>query len=88
MVQLEGYLERLQEPLLETGLSLMKNVLKPLAKIILVRLWLTAAVSAADARIRKRVLGSEEQTTLINLYEEMDDIIENIFDFFECQWVH
>ena len=77
MVQLAGYQERLQEPLLKTGLPLMKSVLKPSVQTILVRLWLTAAASAADARIRKRILGSGERTTLINLNEEMDDIIEN-----------
>ena len=52
MVQLGEFLGRLVEPLLETGLPLMKNVLKPLAKNILVRLGLTAAASTVNARIR------------------------------------
>ena len=35
----------------KTGLPLMKNVIKPLAKSVLVPLGLTAAASAADAGI-------------------------------------
>ena len=35
MVQLEGFLGRLLGPLLKTGLPLMKNVTKPLAKSVL-----------------------------------------------------
>ena len=62
MVQLGGYLGRLLEPLLKTGLPLIKNVLKSLGKIFSVRLFLTAAASAAEARIRKRILGSGERT--------------------------
>ena len=34
MIQSEGFLGRLLGPLLQTGLSLMKNVIKPLAKSI------------------------------------------------------
>ena len=37
-----------------TGLPLMKSVIKPLAKSILVLLGLTAAASAADAGIHKK----------------------------------
>ena len=36
-------------PLLKTGLPLMKNVIKPLTKSVLIPLGLTAAASAADA---------------------------------------
>ena len=38
-----GFLGRLLGPLLKTGLPLMKNVLKPLAKSLLLPLVLTAA---------------------------------------------
>ena len=41
-------------PLLKTGLSLTKNVLKTLAKSVLIPLELTAAVSATDAAIQKK----------------------------------
>ena len=40
MVQLGGSLGTLLEPLLETDLPLMKNVHKPLAKIVLISLGL------------------------------------------------
>ena len=58
MVQLAGFLVRLLGPLLKTGLPLMKNLIKPLAKSFLIPLQLTAATSAADARIHKKILGS------------------------------
>ena len=43
------FLGRLLGPLLKTGLPLMTNVIKPLAKSLLIRLGLAAEVSAADA---------------------------------------
>ena len=49
MIQSGGFLGRLLDPLLRTGLPLMKSVIKPLAKSVLVPLGLTAATSAADA---------------------------------------
>ena len=58
MIQLGGFLSRLLGPLLKTGLPLIKNVIKPLAKSVLIPLGLTAAASAADARIHKKILGS------------------------------
>ena len=36
----------------------MKNVLKPLAKTVLIQLGLTAAVSATDAAVRQEIFGS------------------------------
>ena len=51
MVQSGGFLCRLFGSLLKTGLPLMKNVIKPLAKSVLIPLGLTAAASAADAGI-------------------------------------
>ena len=56
MIQSRGFLGRLLGPLLKTGLPLIKNVIKPLAKSVLIRLGLTAAASAADAGIRKKNL--------------------------------
>ena len=53
-----GFLGRLHSPLLKTGLPLIKNVIKPLAKSVLVPLGLTAAASAADAGIYKKILAS------------------------------
>ena len=58
-------------------LPLMKNVIKPLAKSVLIPLGLTAAASAADAGIHKKILGSEHinTTTLIISNDKMKDII-------------
>ena len=58
MIQSGGFLGILLGPLLRSGLPLMKNVIKPLAKSVLIPLGLTAAASAADAGIRKKILGS------------------------------
>ena len=46
-----GFLERCLGPLLKTGVPLMKNVLKPLAKSDLIPLGLTAAAAATDPDI-------------------------------------
>ena len=54
MIQSGGLLGRSSGPLLKTGLPLIKNVIKPLAKIVLIPLGLTAAASAADAGIHKK----------------------------------
>ena len=54
MIQSGGFLGRLLGPLLKTRLPLMKNVIKPLAKSILVPLGLTAGASVADAGIHKK----------------------------------
>ena len=54
MIQSGGFLVRLLGPLLKTGLPLIKNVMKPLPKSVLITLGLTAAVSAADAEIHKK----------------------------------
>ena len=54
MIQSGGFLGRLLGPLLKTGLPLMKSVIKPLAKSVLIPLGLTAAASAADAGIHKK----------------------------------
>ena len=72
---------RLLGPLLKTGLPLMKNVLKSLAKSVPITLGFTAAASAADAETHKQILGLRmhpldlaKRTTLIISNEEMDDI--------------
>ena len=56
MAQSEGFLGRLIGPLLKTDLKLMRNVIKPLAKIVLITLGLTASESASDAGIHKKPL--------------------------------
>ena len=54
LIQSGGFLGRLLGPLLKNGFSLMKNVIQPLAKSVLIPLGLTAAASAADARMYKK----------------------------------
>ena len=51
IIQLGGFLGRLSEPLLKTGLPLIEMYLKPLAKSILILLGLKAAASATDTAI-------------------------------------
>ena len=76
MIQSGGFLGRLLDPLLKTGLPLIKNAIKPLAKSVLIPLGLTAAASAADARIHKKILGSGNMTTLIISNDKIGDIIK------------
>ena len=54
IIQSGGFLGKLFGPLLKTGLPLIKNVIKPLAKSVLIPLGLTVAASAADAGIHKK----------------------------------
>ena len=75
IIQSGGFLGKLLRPLLKTGLPLIKNVIKPLAKSVLIPSGLTVAASAADAGIHKKILGSGN-TTLIISNEEMNDIIK------------
>ena len=80
MIQSGGFLDRLLGPLLNQGLPLIKNVIKPLAKSVLIPLGLTGAASAADAGIHEKILASgyndPSSTTLIISNSEMNDIIK------------
>ena len=77
MMQSGGFLGKLLGPLLKTRLPLLKIVIKPLAKSVLIPLGLIAAASAADAGIHKKILGSgHNNATLIISNDEMDDILK------------
>ena len=78
IIQSGGFLGRLLGPLLRTGLPLMKSVIKTLAKSVLLSLGLTAAASAADAGMHKKILGSghNNNTILIISNDEIDGILE------------
>ena len=78
MIQSGGFLGRLLGPLLRTGLPLMKSVIKPLARSVLLPLGLTAAAAAADSGIHKKILGSghNNNTTLIISNDEMDNLLQ------------
>ena len=51
----------------------MKNLIQPLAKNVLIPLGLTAATSAADTGIHKKILGPGT-IKLIMFNDEMEDI--------------
>ena len=68
-----GFLGRPLELLLKTGLPLIGNVLKPLAKSVLIPLVLTAAASTTDLSIHKEIFGSGP-TTLIISNKKMNDV--------------
>ena len=65
IMQSGGFFGRLLGSLLKTGLPLMKFVIQPLAKSVLIPLGLTAAASAADATIHEKILGSGTATLII-----------------------
>ena len=61
IIQSGGFLGRLLRPLLKPGLPLIKNLIKPLAKSVLIPLGLTETASAADAGIHKKYWDLEIQ---------------------------
>ena len=77
IIQSGGFLGRLLWPLLKTGLPLLKNVLKPLAKIIFIPLGLTTAISAADVRIRKNFYDLLVLWSIIRaIKQKMEDLLK------------
>ena len=54
MIQSGEFLGKLVGPLLKSGLPLIKNVVKPLPKIVLIPLELIPPKSAADTDIHKK----------------------------------
>ena len=69
-MQKDGFL-RFLAPLLKSGLPLLKFVIKPLGM-----LGLTAAASATDTAINKRILRSGNHTTLIICNDDMQDLLK------------
>ena len=69
-MQKGGFL-RCLAPLLKSGLPLLKSVIKPLGM-----LGLTAAASATDAAINKKILGSGNLTTLVISNDDMRDLLK------------
>ena len=78
VIQSGGFLGRRLGPLLKTGLPLMKSVIKPLAKSVLIPLGSTAAASTVDPGIHKKILGSGHNNNTISVIsnDEMDDILK------------
>ena len=52
------------------------KVAVPMAKSILAPLGITAAASAIEARIQKKIHGSGKQATLIISSDELNDILK------------
>ena len=67
MIQSGGFLGRLLGSLLKTGLPIMKSVIQPLAKSVLIPLGFTAAASAADVGIHEKILESGHNAMLIQM---------------------
>ena len=59
---------------MSAGAPLIKNLLTPLAKSILIPLGLTTAASAIDATIQKKLFGPGTKPVFSN--EEIEDIIK------------
>ena len=80
--QSRGFLGRLLQLLIKTGLPLNGNVLKTLAKNILIPSGLIAAASATDAAIHKKMFRFSRSTLIIS-NEEMNHIMKIIKSFEE-----
>ena len=65
MIQSGGFLGRLLGPLLKTGLPLIKNVIKPLAKSALIPLRLTAAATL--------IISNDEIHDIIKIIKSLED---------------
>ena len=76
MIQSGGFLGKLLGTLLKTALTLIKNVITPLDKSVLIPLGLTASASAADVGIHKKILGSGNTTALIISNRDMEALIK------------
>ena len=71
----EGGFFKFLRPLMTAGLPLMKSVLTRLAKSVLLPFGLSAAMSASDVAIQKKIYRSGS-TILIISNEEMEDIMK------------
>ena len=71
----EGRFLNILMPLMTAALLLIKSVLTPLAKSVLILSGLSAGISVANAAIQKTIYGSGT-TALIISNEEMEDIMK------------
>ena len=70
IIQSGGFIGKILGPLLKTELPLLKSVIRPLGS-----LGLTAATSATDAAVQKKIYGSGTKNLVIS-NEEMNDIMK------------
>ena len=74
MIQSGGFLGKILGPLLKTGLPLLKKVIKPLAKSVLIPLGLTQQYQQQMREYIKKSQGQEQQHIISN--DEIKDIIK------------
>ena len=70
ITQSGGFPGTLLGPLLKTGLPLIKDVTKPLAKIVLIPLELTAAALAATTTLR---ISNKEKNGIMKIVQALED---------------
>ena len=75
MAQLERFLSRLLAPVPKTGLPLIGNLLKTLAKSVFRPLGVTTTASATDVTIQKNIFGLST-AALIFSNEDLNDIMK------------
>ena len=76
--QSREFFGRLLELLLKTGLRLIGNVLKPLARSVLLALGLTASASATDAATHNKMFGSCTTSLEISNEEMKLSLLKNL----------
>ena len=79
IIQSGGFQGKLLDPLLKTGLPLLKSVIK-----LLGLLGLTAASSAVDAGVQKKIYGSGSATTLLVSNDNIQDILGVVKSLENC----
>ena len=65
---------------MSVGLPLIKNVPTPLTKNVLPRSWVTAAASATDAAIQKKIYGSGITFPVISQLDDTMKIVKFLED--------
>ena len=70
--------------LMTAGLPLMKIVVTPLARSVLIPLGRSAGMSAVDAAITKKIYGSDRRALIIS-NEEMNDILKIVKSLVESR---
>ena len=71
----KGRFLKFLRPLMTAGIPLMKSVLTPLAKTVLLPIVLLGGMSAADGAIQKKIYGSGTAALIIS-NKKMEDIMK------------
>ena len=73
MIQSGGFLGRLLGSLLKTGLPLMKNLIKPLAKIVLIPLGSSCSLASALHNNTILIISNDETKDIIRIVKSLED---------------